>query len=420
MSDMTTESSPAPAIGDGELTLPRPPGAIRRFWAAHPRIVDALVMLAYAVPAAADFVVSVVMTYRGDGPDTWVMVVRVITDVAVATALMFRRSHPFIVTGVAFVACVAMLPNGTDADWTLIGLMMALYAVAVYRGSREAWIAYGLAGGTWALLQVLVDAPTTFVDAIAGLVLLLVGTLIGMNVGNRRRYVAALVDRAAQLVRERDQQSQLAAAAERSRIARELHDIVAHSLSVMVRLSDGAQAVAETDSSAAKVAMEHVGTVGRRSLAEMRRLLGVLREDGTRVEAAPQPKLTDLAELMDGYRAAGLPVVLQVAGTPPTAEGVQVAIFRTVQECLTNALRYARSPSRVLVDIRYSTPEGVVIEVTDDGASGPAQESVGTGRGLIGIAERAALYGGRVDSGEKPDGGWRVRVTLPQAREDEQ
>lgn len=417
---MTTESSPAPAIGDGELRLPRPPGAIRRFWAAHPRTVDVLVMLVYVVPAAADLILGSFTNLMGAAPDAPTLVARVITDVAVATALMFRRSRPLTVTAVAFVASVVMLQVGSDADWALVGLMMALYAVAVYRGAREAWIAFGLTGGTWALLKLLVDPPATFFDAISGLAIVLLATLIGTNVGNRRRYVAALVDRAAQLTRERDQQAQLAAAAERSRIARELHDIVAHSLSVMVRLSDGAQAVAETDPSAARVAMEHVGTVGRRSLAEMRRLLGVLREDGTAVEAAPQPKLTDLAELIDGYRAAGLPVVLQLAGTPPTAEGVQVAIFRTVQECLTNALRYARSPSRVLVDIRYSTPDGVVIEVTDDGATGPAQESVGTGRGLIGIAERAALYGGSVDSGEKPDGGWRVRVTLPQAREDEQ
>ncbi|WP_168626121.1 histidine kinase [Cryobacterium sp. BB307] len=417
---MTTESSPAPAIGDGELRLPRPPGAIRRFWAAHPRTVDVLVMLAYAVPAAADLILGAVTNLMGAAPDTPTLVARVITDLAVATALMFRRSHPLTVTAVAFVASVVMLPLGSDADWSLVGLMMALYATAVYRGAREAWIAFGVTGATWALLKLLVDPPTTVFDAVTGLAIVLLATLIGTNVGNRRRYVAALVDRAAQLARERDQQTLLAAASERSRIARELHDIVAHSLSVMVRLSDGAQAVAETDPSAAKVAMEHVGTVGRRSLAEMRRLLGVLREDGTAVEAAPQPKLTDLAELIDGYRAAGLPVVLQLSGTPPTADGVQVAIFRTVQECLTNALRYARSPSRVLVDIRYSTAEGVVIEVTDDGASGPAQESVGTERGLIGIAERAALYGGSVDSGEKPDGGWRVRVTLPQAREDEQ
>ncbi len=416
---MTTESSPAPAIGDGELRLPRPPGAIRRFWAAHPRTVDVLVMLVYVVPAAADLILGSFTNLMGAAPDAPTLMARVVTDVAVATALMFRRSHPLTVTAVAFVASVVMLRMGSDADWALVGLMMALYAVAVYRGSREAWIAFGVTGGSWALLKVLVDPPATFFDAISGLAIVLLATLIGTNVGNRRRYVAALVDRAAQLARERDQQSLLAAASERSRIARELHDIVAHSLSVMVRLSDGAQAVAETDPSAARGAMEHVGTVGRRSLAEMRRLLGVLREDGTAVEAAPQPKLTELAELIDGYRAAGLPVVLQLAGTPPTAEGVQVAIFRTVQECLTNALRYARSPSRVLVDIRYSTPDGVVIEVTDDGVSGPAQESVGTGRGLIGIAERAALYGGSVDSGEKPDGGWRVRVTLPQAREDE-
>ncbi|WP_193509396.1 sensor histidine kinase [Cryobacterium sp. BB736] len=417
---MTTESSPTPAIGDGELRLPPPPGAIRRFWAAHPRTVDVLVMLVYAVPAAADLILGALANLMGAAPDTPTLVARVITDIAVATALMFRRSHPLTVTAVAFVASVVMLPLGSDADWSLVGLMMGLYATAVYRGAREAWIAFGVAGGTWALLKLLADPPTAIFDAISGLAFVLLATLIGTNVGNRRRYVAALVDRAAQLARERDQQTLLAAASERSRIARELHDIVAHSLSVMVRLSDGAQAVAETDPSAAKVAMEHVGTVGRRSLAEMRRLLGVLREDGTAVEAAPQPKLTDLAELIDGYRAAGLPVVLQLSGTPPTADGVQVAIFRTVQECLTNALRYARSPSRVLVDIRYSTAEGVVIEVTDDGASGPAQESVGTERGLIGIAERAALYGGSVDSGEKPDGGWRVRVTLPQAREDEQ
>jgi signal transduction histidine kinase len=244
--------------------------------------------------------------------------------------------------------------------------------------------------------------------------------LIGSNIGNRRRYLAALIDRAAQLARERDQQGLLATAAERSRIAREMHDVVAHSLSVMVRLSDGADAVFEKDPARSREAVRQIGEVGRDSLRDMRRLLGVLRtEEGEEVAAlGPQPTLDELDRLIETYRATGLPVAVQQLGDPPSDTGLQVAVYRTVQESLTNALRYAREPSRVLVQLDYRS--GIVVEVTDDGLFLGPVASVGTGRGLVGLRERAALFGGTAEAGPRlnPEtgqdgGGWRVRVTLP-------
>jgi signal transduction histidine kinase len=255
-------------------------------------------------------------------------------------------------------------------------------------------------------------------DVLPTLILCLFAVLIGINVGNRVRYIGALVDRAGQLARERDQQAQLAAASERSRIAREMHDIVAHSLSVMIRLADGAEAMVEKDPEASLAAIRNVGSTGRASLADMRRLLGVLRdEEHELTERMPQPTLDMLPQLVDSYRGAGLPVSLTVSGVPPSSQGAQLTIYRAVQETLTNALRYARQPTQVHVVLDCSD-SAVTLTVTDDGAAGPRAESVGTGRGLIGMAERAALYGGTVESGAQPNGGWRVRMTMPEAGED--
>ena len=166
--------------------------------------------------------------------------------------------------------------------------------------------------------------------------------------------------------------------------------------------------------------------MGRDSLRDMRRLLGVLR-DGTEGGAdaaaptAPQPTLDELDDLVETYRAAGLPVVVRRSGTPPTSDAVQVVVYRAVQEALTNSLRYAVRPSRVLVSLAYGgqAEADVVVEVTDDGAVGaiPA-ESVGTERGLVGLRERAALFDGTLQAGRRLDGpGWRVRLVLPGAAE---
>lgn len=339
--------------------------------------------------------------------------------IATSVALYKRRSAP---VG-ALVMSLASTALFIWSEYSLGGLalMIALYSVAVHHSVRAAWISLAVAAlaitVTGLLTFGMFDDPWTGVVATT-ITLCLFAVLIGSNVGNRKRYIGALVDRAGQLARERDQQAQLAAASERSRIAREMHDIVAHSLSVMVRLADGAEAMATKDPEASLTAMRNVGSTGRASLAEMRRLLGVLRDEEDDIASrAPQPTLEELPQLVESYRAAGLPVTLTVTGVPPAGQGAQVTIYRAVQEALTNAIRYAREPREVRVNVECADG-AVVLTVTDDGASGQVPPSEGAGRGLIGMAERAALFGGSVTSGRLPRGGWQVRMTMPETGEE--
>jgi signal transduction histidine kinase len=408
-------STSAPA--DDELLLPRPPGVVRRYWMRHSRLADVLIAIAGLIlvyPESID-------TGLGLGGADWLDHGWLFLPVLSAAALLFRRTRPLQALGFQIViGAVLMAVAGTTIVATTL---LMVYAVAVYSRTLYAWIGSALAyGAMWLGVWIGGHFPDGNSAFLVGLVFVL---LVGSNIGNRRRYLEALIDRAAQLARERDQQGQLATAAERSRIAREMHDVVAHSLSVMVRLSDGAEAVADQDPARSREAVRQIGDVGRESLRDMRRLLGVLR-DGEQTQGAelgPQPTLAELDHLVETYRAAGLPVAVQQVGVPPVDSGVQVAVYRTVQESLTNALRYSREPSRVLVQLDYT--DGVGIEVTDDGLNLGPQPSVGTGRGLVGLRERAAVFGGAVEAGPRIDptsgqdgGGWRVRVSLPAIRED--
>jgi signal transduction histidine kinase len=232
---------------------------------------------------------------------------------------------------------------------------------------------------------------------------------LGRGVQIRRAYLHTLEERAARLEHERDQQGQIAAAAERARIAREMHDIVAHNLSVMTALADGAAFAARNDPEQATRAMELSAATGRQALADMRRLLGVLRE-GAGVQRAPQPGTDDVPELLDQVRAAGLPVTLVVEGAagrlPPAA---QLTVFRLIQEALTNSLKHAGPGATAAITLRYDGA-GVELDVSDTGA-GAASANPG-GQGLDGMRERAAVYAGAVEAGPRPEGGWRVRARL--------
>ena len=341
-----------------------------------------------------------------------------------ATALLFRRYRPWTVLAVAWAATLVAFPLAGNID--ALPIPLALYAVAVYRSTRDAWIglAASVAVGTGAaFLASGLHRPSGVVSFGASAattspqfaIIMLTATLIGINIGNRRRYLAALIDRAAQLAHERDQQARLATAAERARIARGMHDIVSHSLSVMVSLTDGSAAVAATSSERSSDAMRQVAETGRRALADMRRMLGVLDSDPAEAAAnpaplMPQPGTGDLQALIETFRAAGLPIRFTAAGVPPEDPGEQLTIYRVVQESLTNTLRYAADATRVAVEVT-STPARVTVIVEDDGhASTPSMH--GAGRGLVGMRERVALYGGTVQSGPYSGGGWRVVATF--------
>jgi signal transduction histidine kinase len=418
--------SPLTAAG-GALRLPRPPGVIRRFWARHPWLTDSLIAGLYLVPT---FIGTVAGGDPSAPPPLWIVLVRLLAVlVAGAAVLLLRRSRPWLLMFVAWGVSLVVFPFGAV---DVIPILLALYALAVYRSSKAAWLGFAgsVAVGTlasyvdvWTQASgILGGRPEALGTSSQSAVLMLIATLIGVTVGNRRRYIDALIARADDLMRERDQQAQLAAAVERSRIAREMHDIVSHGLTVMVTLASGAAAVAPRDPARAAETMERVAETGRSALTDMRRMLGVLAErPGEPAELAPKPDTAAIPDLVETFRAAGLPVRLTTAGPSIDDPNLELTVYRIVQEGLTNVLRHAGRPTLVDVIVEYAAG-AVEIRVADDGsgASAKPHDEPGPtprgGHGLVGMRERVLLYGGTLEAGARPAGGWELRARLPVAR----
>ena len=407
---------PPPGEGAVRVRLPRPPGVVRRFWARHPRLVDTLIALTYLLPAIG-FTLLIAIA-PDDRPPIPFLVAGLAVLIAGAAGLLLRRAHPRVSLAVAVAATLAAAPLLGTADLALIPF--ALYGLAIYGSAREAWIGFGIAVPLHALAHGFAGPGRSDQQSFIGLmldgglpsaVLSLIVVLIAINIGNRRRYVEALVDRARTLERESQQLAQLAALDERSRIAREMHDIVSHSLTVMVTLAEGSAAIAPDDAERAQNAMRRVAETGRSALTDMRRMLGVLTEAETveGAQLAPQPGLVDLHELVERFRTAGLPVRLASRGTETTDPAEQLAVYRIVQESLTNVLKHAAAPTRVEVDVRFRR-SSTTVTVTDDGT--PRPETGDGGHGLVGMRERVALYGGTLDSGPVSPRGWQTSATL--------
>lgn len=409
------------------MRLPTPPGLIRRFWARHPRLADVLLAGVYFVPMAIALTVDSIL---GAGVPQGMLLRGALIVTAVTVALLFRRRAPRLVLAIAALGMVAGFADYGQGQ--VLPVLLALYAVAVYRDVPTAWVGFGasaLLGGLSAWINNGVSLLPWAAVASQVAIMMLAATLIGVNVGNGKRYVAALVDLAAQLAAERDQQAQLARVSERARIAREMHDIIAHSLSVMVALADGAHAIAPKNPERSREAMLEVAAAGRSSMHEMRRLLGVLTEEPETGAAgrqggrdrrepaavpaplAPQPGTEQLVELVESFRSAKLPIRLEQNGRGPNNAGVQLTIYRIVQESLTNVLRYSDSPTIVTVRI-VATSGRVEVLVADNGLRHSPAPSQGSGRGIIGLQERVALYGGTLEAGPAANRGWRVTGTM--------
>ena len=268
----------------------------------------------------------------------------------------------------------------------------------------------------------LTDLLLTNADKSLELLLVMVlAVALGEVARARRARLAVVEQRAADLEREQQQRAALAMAAERARITRELHDVVAHGLSVMVVQAQGAAAALHRHPERTAAALQEVITVGRGSLAEMRRLLGVVRrdpaEDAAAPELAPQPGVAVLPALVDQVRAAGTPVRLVVHGEPVALPaGVDLSAYRIVQEALTNALKHAGPGASVTVEVTFAAG-WLNIAVTDDGTGPPDPVTEAGGSGLRGIAERVAMLGGTLSAGPAPDHGFRVEVVLPLAEQ---
>jgi signal transduction histidine kinase len=235
--------------------------------------------------------------------------------------------------------------------------------------------------------------------------LLAAALFVGVALRTWRSYMDSVMERTKRLEYESEQQARLAAATERSRIAREMHDVITHSVSIMVTLADGAVATVDAHPMRAKEAMADVSATGRLALTDMRHLLGVFRSEEQVVDREPQPQLSGIPRLLQGVRATGLDVRFVEVGTPfEVPPGVELTVFRIVQESLTNVLKHAEEPSTAHVTLRYDTPF-VDVRVSDDGK----RVSLGReGHGLGGMRERASLSGGLLTAGPVPDGGWEV------------
>jgi signal transduction histidine kinase len=334
-----------------------------------------------------------------------------IAAVLTAAALPLRRVWPGPVFLWTLLAAAVLAQWPAHGVLFPVALAISLYTVAATMRRAEALAAAGLVAGVM-LLVVAQDGTRHWALAISDAVAYAAAVLVvGLYVGTRRAYLAELRDRAQRLERERDQNSALAAAEERARIAREMHDSVAHHLTVIVALSDGAlRAVTRAPAEAADAIRDVSGTA-RQALAETRRLLGVLRAGSEPESRRPLPGLDDLDDLLGRVRAAGLPVRYERTGTaadlPP---GIQLAVFRLVQEALTNTMKHAGP--RVSAAVRLQvTPAEVRVDVVDDGTGGSAEPSA-VGGGLTGMRERISAFGGELDCGPRDPRGWRVTARL--------
>ncbi|MGC4856032.1 sensor histidine kinase [Micromonospora sp. DT4] len=343
--------------------------------------------------------------------------------VGMAVALLFRRTHPGAVTVVvATLALVQLIARWGPLAFD-VAVLIALYSVVKYgRRLRD-----GVLAGAVAAVGVLLAAAQTpgvvvwWVTALWYALVTGAVWLVALNVRTRRLYVLSLEERAATLEREREAESRAAVAEERTRIARELHDVVAHSMAVMIVQADGARFMLDRDPEQARTAVKVVADTGRSALEEMRRLVGVLRDAGPSgagvVAADPEHRRLALAELPDllaRFRDAGLRIRDAATGQPPALPpGLALTVYRVVQEALTNALKHAGVGATVDVTLTY-TAEAVVVRVVDDGRGRPVVSPAPSGgHGLLGMRERVAVYDGSLTAGTQPTGGWQVEVRLP-------
>jgi signal transduction histidine kinase len=337
-----------------------------------------------------------------------------------AGTIAFRRRRPLPAALGTFVGVNLSLIAGMPRRDTLVGLaalLVAAYSVAVYSEAREARI--GLAAGLAASSAGVVLTPGSQTIDNHLMIALLLGGAWGLGRMLRRRLMeaVALERRALHAEREREDAARAAVAEERGRIARELHDIVAHGLSLMIVQAGAAEQIVRRDPERAVGPLRAIQSTGREALGDMQRLLGVLRvEDDADVERRPQPSLAQIDRLVDQLAEAGLPVELHVEGdVRALPAGLDVCGYRVVQEALTNSLKHGR-PSTASVVVRYGAHD-LELEVVDDGSGQqvdtPGNGLPGAGHGLVGMHERVTLYGGLLEAGARAEGGYAVRARIP-------
>ncbi|MCT1833293.1 sensor histidine kinase [Kocuria palustris] len=373
----------------------------------HPRVVDLVVVLA-------------IFTYNlpiqiGSVPDHLWPGTGIVLSVGLCAPYLLRRRYPFGVFACIQIVAIIQVALSVELLVADVMLLLTVYNLAV----RARWYISVISAAVliaWLLVAVV---PTMARDHLSvGDVGVLVAVVAwawtwGRLVQTRRRYIGSLRERAVQLEREKKTESAIAASTERTRVAREIHDIVSHSLSVVIVMSDGAASKIDADPDQAKTAMLTVRDTGRAAMADMRRMLGVLRDDEPGSHA-PQPGIAQLDRLIKDSVAAGLPVAFSVEGEPGRIPAsVDLAVFRIMQEALTNVRRHA-GPEVSRVDVRLRHREDAIeVSITDDG-KGPAEDDEErTGHGIVGMQERVTAHGGTLHTGARPGGGFEVVAIVP-------
>ncbi|GLY31565.1 histidine kinase [Kineosporia sp. NBRC 101731] len=377
---------------------------LRRFIRDHPVLPDLIVVATALVAAGAS--VYYVAEQMGWG---WALPLAI----APALALFRRRQEPFAVLGVGVAAELVQWVFGLPVNGAQVALLLSLYTIARCEPARSGRVALGVC------LALVMIAPLRQpyqgpVNTVLQFLCVLVVWVLGTNVALRQGYLRALEERASRLELERDTAVLTATLTERARIAREMHDVVAHHVSVMVVQAEGASWAIDTAPDQARAAVVTIADTGRSTLAELRRLLGVLRGNEGK-SAAPQPGLDDIRALVERFQLSGLNVGLEAGPDPELVpESVQLATYRVVQEGLTNVLKHVGAGTPAQVAVRLADGE-IQVEIRNEGRGSPPIVSVDerAGHGLIGIRERAALFGGRTDIGHDPHGGFVVRAWFP-------
>jgi signal transduction histidine kinase len=382
---------------------------------ARPLLVDAIVAL--AVLAAGLSVLLAPTDYARFGlrePDPLGVVLIVLS----CLPLIWRRVAPLGVLLVVAVPTAISTAHSYASGAGGLSVLIAVYTVAAYRRRSEAFV--GLVAGLVTFLVSLPFAAATSevsgTDIVAVVGIVFAAHAFGRSIGFRRAYTAELELRAERLEQARESDLRAVIAEERGRIARELHDVVAHHVSVMTVQASAAQRTLDRDPGRSREAMAAVEQTGRQALVDMRRIVGVLRADGEDAcDRAPQPGTDDLCALVEQVREAGLRTEVVVSGhqrrLPP---GVDLTVYRIVQEALTNTLKHG-GPTQALVSINFGT-DAIGVEVRDQGrgaAANLATDGRPRGHGLLGMRERVALYGGHLQAGPRPGGGYEVSAHIP-------
>ncbi|MEU8525659.1 MULTISPECIES: sensor histidine kinase [Streptomyces] len=344
-----------------------------------------------------------------------------------SVVVALRRRMPERMLLLAVALGVVQLAFGLMPFFADFAMLVIIYTVAAHDGPRWASrlaLAGGLSAATLAQLRWPTESQGSSAAHVFFTVIMTVpfvlAWVLGDSLRTRRAYFAQLEERASRLEKEREAQAKVAVAAERARIARELHDVVAHNVSVMVVQADGAAYVLDSSPEQAKQALETISGTGRQALAEMRRLLGVLRtgEHQEAGEYVPQPDVQQIEDLVEQVRQAGLTVDFRIEGSPrPLPSGVELTAYRIVQEALTNTRKHGGPEAGASVRLVYFD-DGLGLLVEDDGR-GATQEMYedggadGSGHGLIGMRERVGMVGGTLDAGPRPGGGFRISALLP-------